>query len=1063
MRPVVLILLLVPQICLSKNYEIFGVDEGLTQSVVNSLLVDRNGLVWIGTQNGLNCYDGYTFRHYRHKHDDTTFLTDGFVSALAEDTSGRIWVGTRQGINVIDPETGIINHYTTDKGEFRLPENWVRRLTIDKRNNLWVLTRKYLLSYNINNGVSSTYEWACSGANQKLSLVRISDTGRVYFACGNTIFTIQENKLQPFVYEEFTEGINDLEINDQGHLIVFSGKKSAILSPDLRLEEIIDQNKAIYFVHFHGEQFYAFNDTGIYTSNNGEFEPVAPINTQLQKVFKLGIRSFAVDRNKIAWVGTDGMGLVKLNLRSTKITTISPSEHLPGSIFDDQTMSVLSVNDMLISSGYTYGLFIYNRKNGECKHIDIEKETVGRKSNRVYHLSQIDQFIWVFTSKGLVFLDSTFRVINALEHYPFLNEFVNEREQATYATLKINNIGYFATDRGLYAIDFAKKNNYLDKNVDSILKTSQRYIFDVVGNDSILFLATVSGLIRYNLHTNELNNLSLVKDQRQGINNNTIYRLFLTDNSELWVGTTCGLFLFRNPFDNGPTPHRLMEMTERVIFSIETDTKKNLWIGTDFGLYRLSTINNEIQKFGKEDGLKSMEFNLAGSTIENSGTLAFGTQGGVSFFNPERIVLNQFNPALLLSGITITGSRGIRQFSQTSLDFLTIYPDEYMVKIAFSSVDLTFPNKNKYRYKLGSGEWIDIGSQNFVSFINLQPGEYDLYINGTNADQVWSTNVLKIKFKVLSPWYRTMYAYILYAGLFLLFIWRIFEARLRKLRRMNQILKEKESVAKEVARQKDVLAVLNRNMTDSIRYAHRIQRALFPDELRVRSLFPESFVMYRPKDIVSGDFYWVHDFGDNRFCIAAVDCTGHGVPGALMSVIGVKLLQEIIVQNDIDRPGDILQQLDFKVCTLFKNHHEEYFLAEGMDLSLCIFDKNVRTLQYAGAINSIYHVHGGNLKEIKADRMPVGISDVPNGFNYTNHDISYQSGDVFYLFTDGYIDQFGGQNEQKFKHSRFKEFLASFKSDNMDMQQAMLENNFDRWRGKSEQVDDVLVIGIRMG
>jgi serine phosphatase RsbU (regulator of sigma subunit) len=536
----------------------------------------------------------------------------------------------------------------------------------------------------------------------------------------------------------------------------------------------------------------------------------------------------------------------------------------------------------------------------------------------------------------------------------------------------------------------------------------------------------------------------------------------LRRDSELWVGTTSGLYYFSDAFVESPTPVRVNALTERVVFSIESDVEDKLWIGTDYGLYRYSLENGEIRKFGKEDGLMSMEFNLAGSHVDEQGNLLFGTQGGLSFFNPKAIVKSQYNPELLLSGITLTGSKGTRELSQTMMDILTVTPDEYLIKITFSSVDLTFPNRNQYRYRLGSGDWIHLGNQNFVSFINLQPGEYDLVINGTNADQEWSTHILKLKLKVLPAWYRTIYAYLFYVCMFIFLIWRIFEARIHKLRRMNQILKEKETAAREVVRQKDILAVLNRNMTDSIRYAHRIQRALFPDELRVRSLFPDSFVMYRPKDIVSGDFYWVHDFGDNRFCIASVDCTGHGVPGALMSVIGVKLLQEIIVQNNIDRPGDILQLLDFKVCTLFKNHHEEYFLAEGMDLSLCIFDKNVKTLQYAGAINSIYQVHDGNLKEIKADRMPVGISDVPNGFTYTNHELSYQSGDIFYLFTDGYIDQFGGQNEQKFKHSRFKDFLASFKSDNMDMQQAMLENNFDRWRGKSEQVDDVLVIGIRM-
>jgi tetratricopeptide (TPR) repeat protein len=302
---------------------------------------------------------------------------------------------------------------------------------------------------------------------------------------------------------------------------------------------------------------------------------------------------------------------------------------------------------------------------------------------------------------------------------------------------------------------------------------------------------------------------------------------------------------------------------------------------------------------------------------------------------------------------------------------------------------------------------------------------------------------------------------LLLLGILAFVIWR----NATKSKRANIVLEKQKN---EIALQKRIVDEQHRDMLDSINYAKRIQFAVLPTKEEMQELFPESFVFFRPRDIVSGDFWWIGQSGKTRI-IAVADCTGHGVPGAFMSLIGNTALNEVVKEKHITDPGEILDRLAHNIVTALKQDSQaadptDYstgLVKDGMDIALCCIDEEKGELKFSGANNPIYYVNKNGIHEIKGDRQPVGIF-TKELKPFTVHTIPLSEIDSFYIFTDGYADQFGGGTGKKFKYSRFKEELHLISGKSEEAQKNILEKLFDDWRGNLDQVDDVLVAGIRL-
>ena len=330
---------------------------------------------------------------------------------------------------------------------------------------------------------------------------------------------------------------------------------------------------------------------------------------------------------------------------------------------------------------------------------------------------------------------------------------------------------------------------------------------------------------------------------------------------------------------------------------------------------------------------------------------------------------------------------------------------------------------------------------------------------------------------------------ILFLITFLAFVYYQF----RNKKRLNEKLEIKNDEIREkserVIEQRDQITEQKKEMTDSIQYASRIQTSLLPLDEDIKKSLPNSFVLNKPRDIVSGDFHWFLRIG-NKIIITAVDCTGHGVPGAFMSMLGVTFLNEIVssVNNNINTltAANILNQLREKVKKALRQKDSEHGAKDGMDMSLCIIDADKTTVQYAGANNPLYYISKGGknessekfadrykvhndaksgeykLFEIKADKMPIGIHMKDESQKFVNHTIILDKGDSIYLFSDGYADQFGGAKGKKFKYSQLRKLLINIFDKSPDEQKLVLENEMKMWKGELSQIDDILIIGIKL-
>lgn len=306
--------------------------------------------------------------------------------------------------------------------------------------------------------------------------------------------------------------------------------------------------------------------------------------------------------------------------------------------------------------------------------------------------------------------------------------------------------------------------------------------------------------------------------------------------------------------------------------------------------------------------------------------------------------------------------------------------------------------------------------------------------------------------------------FIIAAGVLGVLVFFVFRG-LKQKQKANHALEEKNKIIEEqkqtVENQKHIVEEQNKDITDSIRYAERIQSAILPPDKQWNTLLPQSFVYYKPKDILSGDFYWIEQKGDLVF-VAAADCTGHGVPGALISIVNYNLLNKAVLEKDLNDPADILNYVNNQLIVALHQTYQESSVKDGMDISLCVMNTKTLEMNYAGANNPIYIIKSDEFLQINADKFPVGAFVEEQIQTFTTKNIQLHCNDLIYLFSDGYADQFGGEKGKKFKYKQLKDILEENKQLPMEEQSAILADRFESWKGALEQVDDVLIIGIRI-
>jgi serine phosphatase RsbU (regulator of sigma subunit) len=400
------------------------------------------------------------------------------------------------------------------------------------------------------------------------------------------------------------------------------------------------------------------------------------------------------------------------------------------------------------------------------------------------------------------------------------------------------------------------------------------------------------------------------------------------------------------------------------------------------------------------------------------------------------------------------------------------YPDElvevpygnYKLRIDFTGITFRDPDLVTFRYKLEGydQDWSEPTHSSFAMYPRIEDGSYTFLLQAYNGDGIGSGEPVKIRIEIAAPIWKRWWFILLMVLIAVYGFYLFIKVRERNHRIMEELLKRKlDERTREVIAQKELIELKNKDITDSITYAKRIQEAILPSLNKLRASFPDSFVLYKPRDIVSGDFYYFHQTGRKMYVICA-DATGHGVPGAFMSLISSTIIKDILAKTGLTGPGDLLYRLDAEIMQVLNQPESEVQTSDGLDISVCEFDLDTNVLKFSSAMRPVIVIRAGESLYIRGSKYSIGGSRYHTVKDFTEEVIELSKGDSVYLFSDGYPDQFGGNRGKKLKIAGVKEIISEIYRRPMTEQGTELQRRLEDWQGDYQQIDDVLFIGIKL-
>jgi serine phosphatase RsbU (regulator of sigma subunit) len=596
------------------------------------------------------------------------------------------------------------------------------------------------------------------------------------------------------------------------------------------------------------------------------------------------------------------------------------------------------------------------------------------------------------------------------------------------------------------------------------------------------------------------------------LSHNIVLVIFEDSRQRFWIGTYGGGL---NLMDREKGTFQRFQLKNglpsNVVYGIVEDEEGFLWISTSKGLSRFDTEKQTFRNYDVESGLQSNEFNQNAYLKSRSGYLYFGGINGFNVFRPKQIKDNPNIPEVVLTKFTIFNKlqtisphsplkENIAISRQIVLDYT-----QSVFGFEFAALNYIHSQRNQYAYKLEGfdKDWNYIGTKREATYTNLDPGTYVFRVKACNNDGVWNEKGLAIELIIKPPFWKTWWFRIMAACLFLLGIYAFYKNRVARIEEQNKkletLVKERtqevvlknsalEQQTEEIMAQRDeilkknvaleqqteeILAqrddILKKNLaleqqtkaiTDSIRYAQTMQQAILPLEQDLKRAFNDYFVLFRPKDIVSGDFYW-YSHVDRKHILAVVDCTGHGVPGAFMSLIGNTILDETVNQKKILEPSQILDTIHLNIIKALRQAESNNM--DGMDLGILVIDYQGDSvlLHYAAAKRPLWYQKNGKIEAIQGDRRMIGGAKQDNPKPFQNHVVELPKGAVFYMQTDGLSDQPDAQRKNLGKGILI-EFLNQNLHRPMAEQSDLLIQLLDNHKINTEQRDDITFIGIRL-
>ncbi len=1072
----------------NKEVVVYTPLEGLSQSVITAIVQDPDGFIWIGTEDGLNRFDGIEFKIYRHDPDDTLSLPDNYISALEIDLNGELWIGTANGLSCFSKETGNFRNYYFDDPVFGVTGlKFILDILPDEDNKIWVATRNSLDLLDTQNGDILEIQRGKDVfgiKNDPYSKTQLLKSGSQLWFHTNNVFKYiilngkNGSELQEGSFELPIKPGSEIKsslIDRNGIIWASTGLEIYQFKPHLgaKIQVFPVENltsttvSSSHLFEDRSGRIWLSTDIGFFINSGSKFIAHKGLNSYISKIGKgVPVTTIIEDRSRILWLGT-WHGMVKIDLKPGNFELYSNNFNLPANL------NIKKISSIQVDyKGYLWigtdgnGLFQFSPDRRNIVEYSTDSKSINNRISNDHILSifeDSDKKLWLGTQSGVLHFN---QITNRFENLEILSSSGDSKLLLNLGVYQIgqdnNEIMLFGTNQGLVATDlkFLNEKNPKQTGGEFYQLTENRVFSFFVDYRNRYWIGSQTGVELIDPANQKRKKIHRVN--RGKIQNRPVLFIQADQLNNLWIGTQEGLGYIDTISNSIKMVSDAYEFPEVSIYSITDDPYGNLWMSSNSGVIRYSPESNDFRIYNKYDGLQGNEFTQGAWFQSDRGEIFFGGYDGFNAFFPDNIKLNPFLPQIAITDFQYLSPTGWKDIpvSGESLKLRTDRTNSIFLK--YSVLEFTNPSNNLSEYKLEDfdNEWKKGINPGNVIYSNLKRGTYTFKVRGSNNDELWAEQEVSLKIVVSTPIQSTKFAYLIYIILFILAVFQGIRYWTKNLRKANQVLKEKEVAAKEIARQREELAIKNKNITDSIRYAQKIQEAMLPSTYFFKRLFPESFVILKPKDIVSGDFYWVTEKAGKVFIVSA-DCTGHGVPGALMSIVGFEILDRIINDQEIFEPAEILNILNKGVEATFSRSDDDITVKDGMDLGLCMIDKTERKLEFAGAFSSLYLIRDNKLTEIRGDRYSIGLNANETGDPFTNHFLDIEEDDRMYLFTDGYADQFGGPKGKKFMYRRFRHLLLTVHKVAMAEQKRFLEETLDVWMGDLEQVDDIQVIGIQ--
>lgn len=1057
-----------------ERYLADGKNGSLNNDNVRSVFQSKNGTLWIGTLGGgLNefDYEKESFKHHVYPAPDSIQQLYNDIRSIYEDEEGYLWLASYGGgLQRYNPQTDEYRVYRfQEEDSFSVNSSFTRQILVSKHGDFYVLTDRGLSTFDKLSGEFFTYK---SDTANTTSIKNILPIGITEDLKGNIWIGYDG------------EGIDKL-IPEKGKFLNYHNKPT---NPNSLSNDVV----RFVYCDYSGVLWVGTFGGGVckYDMSREKFTHYPPNPNDLNAVSHKYVWAFYEDDEENIWIGTD-RGLDKFDRKTESFKNYPANPEDTNSLSNKRVWGICGGKTGFLWVATKNGLNRFNTKTEQFErffHDPDDKNTLNNNHARRVLYDKNGQ-LWIALWNG------------------GLDKYNPETGKFTHHVIDVDD-PYSINHNSIWALLEDKDGNIWTGGYNGglCMRNKETGRFDVYMNNP---------------------------EDTTSLSNNMIAALYQDSKDRLWIGTRgSGLDLFI-PQTKSFKHYTIADgLPNGVIYGILEDDKGFLWLSTNNGLSKFDPENKTFENFTEEDGLQSFEFNGGAAYKCKSGEMLFGGIWGFNIFTPDSIIKDTVVPPVVITDLKILNNsvpigkefkgRVIlkKDISQTNLIELT-YQD-YVFSFDFATLNFNMSDKIKYAYKLEGFEdqWNYTGhKRRFASYTNLDAGTYTFRVKGTNADGIWSEEGASVKIIIHPPFWETWWfritAFVLIVG----FVFNYYRSRIKRIERQKielerQVMERTEEIRKKnlvleeqkekIEKSANELQTANSELKDrqqeietqaerlriqagmlqetnqalekekehtigSIRYARTIQAAILPQKSQLDKFF-ENFIIYKPKDIVSGDFYWFSHFEANEnqsetMFFAVVDCTGHGVPGAFMTMIGSRLLNLIVNERLVHSPKEILTRLDKEVIAALNQDKTDN--DDGMDLCLCKLERvngSQMKVTFCGAKRPLfyYQKEKESLMKLNGNRKSIGgIKTMRNKVNFTNQQITLNKGDIIYLSTDGIIDQ-NATNRKRFSTKRLVEIIQNSANLPLKKQGDLLNTELEKYMKDVPQRDDIAIAGLRV-